>query len=193
MSARSGEAGAGLRLARGDDLPAVVALLTACGLPSSDLSEASLAHFQVIESDGRLVGVAGLEVAGALGLLRSVAVATEFRGRDLARRLVEAVEAVSRRDQLSALYLIANDCGVARFFVRLGYTPLERTRVPPALLALPEFSHLCPQSCPCLRKVLDTHSFKETEMKSLEVFDPAMCCSTAVPDGRSGESLPPKL
>ncbi len=169
-----------LRAAQGSDLPAVITLLTACGLPSSDLSEASLAHFHVLESDGQLVGVAGLEVAGSQGLLRSVAVAPHFRGKGLAGRLVEATEAASNRNEFSALYLLANDAGATRFFERLGYTPVERTRVPPALLSLPEFSHLCPQSCPCLRKALNIHSFKESEMKKLEVFDPAVRCSTGV-------------
>ena len=176
MSARSAE----LRPAQSNDLQAVVSLLTACGLPSSDLNEASLAHFHIAEVAGRLVGVAGLEIAGSYGLLRSVAVAPESRGTGLARRLVDAVERVARTGAISALYLIANDTVAASYFARLGYLPVARTRVPPVLLSLPEFTDLCPQSCACLRKVLDVHSFKEIEMKKLEVFDPAMCCSTGV-------------
>ena len=168
------------RTAQGNDLPGVVTLLTACGLPSSDLNEASLAHFYVIESAGQLVGVAGLQVAGSHGLLRSVAVAPDFRRKGLAGRLVEATETASRKSELSALYLLANDANAASYFGRIGYSPVARARVPADLLALPEFSQLCPQSCPCLRKVLNMHSFKEPEMKKLEVFDPAMCCSTGV-------------
>ena len=168
-----------LRMAQGNDLPGIVTLLTACGLPSSDLSSASLAHFHVIESAGRLVGVAGLEVAGSQGLLRSVAVAPDFRGKGLAGRLVEATETASRKSELWALYLLANDANAASFFGRIGYTPVERSRVPASLLALPEFSQLCPQSCPCLRKVLNSHSFKETEMKKLDGVDPVPVCSGA--------------
>ena len=169
-----------LRPATGDDLPGIVALLTDCGLPSSDLSDVSLAHFHVVEAAGELVGVAGLDVAGSHGLLRSVAVVPNFRGKGLAGRLVEATEAASRKIGLSAVYLLANDANAARYFGRIGYSPIDRARVPAALLAHPEFSQLCPQSCPCLRKVLNIHSFKEVEMKKLEVFDPAMCCSTGV-------------
>ena len=51
--------------------------------------------------------------------------------------------------------------------------------VPAALSPLPE-SDLCPQSSPCLRKVLNSRSYKESEMQTLEVFDPALCCSTGV-------------
>ena len=168
-----------LRPAQGDDLPGIVALLTACGLPSSDLSAASLAHFHVVESGGWLVGVAGLEVAGSHGLMRSLAVAPDFRGKGLAGRLIEATEAVSRINDLSSLYLLANDAYAARFFGRIGYTPVERNRVPGTLLALPEFSQLCPQSCPCLRKVLNIHSFKEPGTTTQNAEDPAPICSGA--------------
>ena len=168
-----------LRPAQGDDLPGIVALLTACGLPSSDLSAASLVPFHVIESAGRLLGMAGLEVAGFHGLLRSLAVVPDFRGKGLAGRLVEATEAASRINNLSALYLLANDAYASRFFGRIGYTPVDRGRVPGALLALPEFSQLCPQSCPCLRKVLNIHSFKEPETTTQDAVDPAPICSGA--------------
>ena len=168
-----------LRSAQGDDLQGIVTLLTDCGLPSSDLNAASLAHFHVIDSAGRLVGVAGLEVAGSFGLLRSVAVAPAFRGKGLASRLVDAIEAASRKDDLSALYLLANDANAASCFRHIGYSPVDRARVPVALLALPEFSQLCPQSCPCLRKVLDIHAFKETETNRPDVVGPVSVCSGA--------------
>lgn len=172
-----------LHPAKPTDLPAVIALLTECGLPSSDLDESSMAHFHVAEASGHLLGVAGLDVAASFGLLRSVAVAPDWRGTGLARRLVEAVEGAARASGLVALYLIARDQDAASYFARLAYQPVPRLRVPAALLALPEFSDLCPQSCPCLCKVLDSESFKsikELQMKKLEVFDPAMCCSTGV-------------
>ena len=168
-----------LRPAQGGDLHAIVALLTVCALPWSDLSPASLAHFHVAESAGRLVGVAGLELAESHGLLRSVAVAPESRGQGVARRLVEATEASARKAGLLALCLLANDANAARYFGSLGYTLVDRGRVPTALLALPEFSQLCPQSCPCLRKVLDIHSFREPETTAQTPVDPASACSGA--------------
>ena len=61
------------RPARADDLPAVVALLAECGLPTGDLSASHLDAFRLVLADGRLVGVGGVEPAGDAGLLRSVA------------------------------------------------------------------------------------------------------------------------
>ena len=143
-----------LRPAQGADLPGIVTLLTACGLPASDLNEASLAYFQVVESAGQLVGVAGLDVVPGHGLLRSVAVAPDFRGTGVASRLVKNVEDAACNSALTALYLLAKNAKAASYFARIGYAPVDRARVPPPLLALPEFSQLCPQSCPCLHKVL---------------------------------------
>ena len=169
-----------LRAARGGDLPAVLTLLSACGLPSSDLNAASLQHFFVLEAGGHLLGVAGLEKAAGYGLLRSVAVAPECRGMGLAGQLVAAIEKKSRTENLSALYLLAKDGAAAHYFEGLGYAAVARSHVPAAVRALPEFSGLCPQSSPCLRKVLNHQLFKEPEVKKLEIFDPAMCCSTGV-------------
>jgi N-acetylglutamate synthase-like GNAT family acetyltransferase len=57
MNVRSAE----LRPAQGNDLKAVASLLTVCDLPSSDLKEASLAHFHIAEVAGHLVGVVGFK------------------------------------------------------------------------------------------------------------------------------------
>ena len=172
-----------VRPARAADLSAVVALLTECGLPSSDLDETSMAHFHVAEAPGRLLGVAGLDVVAPFGLLRSVAVAPDSSGIGLARWLVAAVESAARASGLVALYMIAKDQSAAAYFASRDYLSVPRTRVPEVLLALPEFNGLCPQTSPCLHKVLDGElfkTFKELQMKRLEVFDPAMCCSTGV-------------
>ena len=119
-----------------------------------------MAHFHVAEASGQLLSVAGLDVAASFGLLRSVAVVPGSRGAGLARRLVEAVEGAARASGLVAVYLIAKDNDAADYFACRAYLPVPRVRVPDALRALPEFSDLCPQSCPCLHKVLDSASFK---------------------------------
>lgn len=169
-----------IRLAKASDLPAVLTLLAASALPSDDLSAANLELFCVAEADGQLIGVAGLEIAGASGLLRSVAVAGAFRNEGVARELIDACETLARKMDIVALYLIAADATASSVFKRLGYCHVERVLIPAMLRKLPEFTCLCPQTSPCLRKILN-HEFDEAaSMKTLEVFDPAMCCSTGV-------------
>lgn len=148
-----------LRSAGADSFAAVVALLDRCGLPSADLTPAHLDHFVLAWQDGAAVGVAGIEPVAANGLLRSVAVLPTHRRAGLAAALVAACEALARRQGLDSLFLIAKDLAAARYFSRHGYAEVLREAVPPALRTLPEFSHLCPQSSPCLGKPLraDSH------------------------------------
>jgi amino-acid N-acetyltransferase len=70
--------GATLRPARREDLPAVERLLTESKLPLDGVAD-ELSTFIVAESGKELVGVAGLEVCCDNALLRSVAVAPEWR------------------------------------------------------------------------------------------------------------------
>jgi N-acetylglutamate synthase-like GNAT family acetyltransferase len=62
----------------------------ASGLPITGVAEA-LCSFIVAESDGKLVGVVGLELCCEHALLRSTAVAPNWRARGLGRQLVERI------------------------------------------------------------------------------------------------------
>jgi amino-acid N-acetyltransferase len=92
--------------ARPHDLREALDLLARAGLVGQDVAERWGHYFVVREDDGRVVGVAGLEVHGEDGLLRSVAVDAEYRGQGLAGGLVEAVLERARRLELRALYLL---------------------------------------------------------------------------------------
>ena len=175
-----------IRPARADDLTAIVELLTACGLPASDLSAAHLADFFVATANDRLIGVAGVERLERVGLLRSLAVAPDCRNAGLAHRLVTASEERAKSlHGISDLYLLTTTA--ADYFLQRGYREVPRASVPGGVAAHPQFLGLCPASARCLGKSLTGHptnnQTKETEgiaMKKLEVFDPAMCCSTGV-------------
>jgi N-acetylglutamate synthase-like GNAT family acetyltransferase len=52
-------------------------------------------------------------------------------------------------------YLIPIDDPAQAFFARRGFALVERGSVPDAVRSLPEFTHRCPQTHPCLRKLLD--------------------------------------
>ncbi|MBP8162159.1 MAG: arsenite efflux transporter metallochaperone ArsD [Propionivibrio sp.] len=134
----------------------------------------------------RLVGVVGLEPLGSFGLLRSLAVAPDCRNTGLAHRLVTACEERAKGlHGISDLYLLTTTA--VEYFLRRGYREVARESVPGAVATHPQFLGLCPASARCLAKNLiaphTNNQTKETEgfaMKKLEVFDPAMCCSTGV-------------
>ena len=132
-----------VRRARPDDLQGVLALLDADALPRAGVAEA-FDHFQVIEVGGRIVAVAGLEVHGNDGVLRSVAVHPNFRGRAWGSRLTEAAIRSARSAGLSRLYLLTTTA--EDFFPRFGFRRTERDAAPAAIRASVEFAEACPAS-----------------------------------------------
>lgn len=66
----------------GPPLAAVVALLSRCGLPVSDLTQAHLAHFFYAGAASEPDGLIGLEICGSHALLRSLVVSPEFGQTD---------------------------------------------------------------------------------------------------------------
>jgi len=140
------------RPARSADLPAIVALLKECKLPSDDLTEGVLSTFRVAGAAGQFVGVAGFEPSGKDGLLRSLAVAASHRGSGLGARLVAECEDGARETGLQNLYLLTTTADV--FCRRLGYRDVPRETVPAAIAGHPQFRGLCPASAKCLHKVL---------------------------------------
>ncbi|NUQ11924.1 MAG: GNAT family N-acetyltransferase, partial [Gemmatimonadaceae bacterium] len=70
-----------IRPAAAADLPQVEQTLSAADLPLDGLREQFGDGYAVALSGDRLIGVEGIEVYGTDGLLRSAAVAPDWRGR----------------------------------------------------------------------------------------------------------------
>jgi amino-acid N-acetyltransferase len=117
-------------------------LLEACGLPLGGFPEDLEAIFVATSANG-LRGVAGLEVHGTYGLLRSLAVAPEARGQGLAHGLCTKVE--DRAAELGLqLFLLTESA--ERFFKHRGYEVVDRKDAPDGITSSREFSDLCPSS-----------------------------------------------
>jgi amino-acid N-acetyltransferase len=131
---------------------AVIALLVAEKLPVDDLPE-KLDNFVVALEGERLVGVAGLEIYGLYGLLRSVAVDKAHRGKGIADRLLKQIEGLAEAKQLKAIFLLTETA--PEYFSRKGYQSISRAAVPEEIQQSTEFSHVCPQSAVVMRKNLN--------------------------------------
>lgn len=132
-----------IRDASAKEIEAVRALLIECRLPIDGIPE-ELESLFVAEVDGRIVGVAGIELHGADGLMRSVAVSPDSRGRNLASRLCAEIERRAEFVGAQRLFLLT---GTAEsFFVKRGYRSVDRALAPPAIASSREFSAVCPAS-----------------------------------------------
>ncbi|NIP78167.1 MAG: GNAT family N-acetyltransferase [Gemmatimonadetes bacterium] len=132
-----------LRPMTGADLPAVERLLESEGLPTVGVAE-WLEQFVVAERDGRIEGVAGLEVHDGDGVLRSVAVARASRSRGLGARLTSTALASARRSGLRRVYLLTTTA--VDYFPRHGFRRIDRAEASPAVRASVEFREACPDS-----------------------------------------------
>ena len=142
-----------LRPAVDDDLSAVERLLVASGLPLEGVKEA-LSTFVVAYSGDDLVGVAGLEVCCDNALLRSVAVAPEWRSRRLGRALVTRVVADAEARGIRALYLLTTTA--EQYFPSFGFERIARDEVPDDVRTTAEFRSACPASATVMRRTLVT-------------------------------------
>ena len=139
-----------LRRAGKADRDSVADLLRALELPIDGVAE-WLERFWVAEHQGRVVGVAGMERYGDGGLLRSVAVAPEWRGSGLGRSLVDRVLEEGRAAGIRDVYLLTTTA--EQYFPRLGFARVEREIVPAAVRASAEFTGACPASAVVMRRV----------------------------------------
>ena len=134
------------------DLPAVVRLLQAAGLPTADLRGAPAFDLWVIEADAALIGAIGLKRFEKSALLRSLVVVPEYRRHGLGRQLVEQLERVARMSGIDRLVLLTETA--EGFFAGLGYSVTDRESVPAAVKGSAEFRTLCPVSAACMTKSL---------------------------------------
>jgi amino-acid N-acetyltransferase len=133
------------------DRPALIELLHQVDLLTDDLP-ADLTTFTLAVEDETLTGAAGVEVAGSAGLLRSVAVSPTYRQQQIGRHLVDASLKLAADKGLTSLYLITTTSD--GYFERLGFSRVDREKVPDAIAQTCQFSDLCPASSVVMLKEL---------------------------------------
>jgi amino-acid N-acetyltransferase len=140
-----------LRTASAADLPAVLALLGRAKLPTAGVADLP-SQFIVAESEGRLVGVVGLELYGESALLRSAAVEEDWRCSGVGRVLVERALDVARAQGVDDVFLLTTTA--EQYFPRFGFACVSRDSVAKGVQASIEFQEACPASATVMRKSL---------------------------------------
>ncbi len=136
--------------ARPHDLPGALDLLGRAELTQQDVAERWGHYFVVREDDGRVVGVAGLEIHGEDGLLRGVAVDEDYRGQGLAASLVEAAMERARKVNLRSIYLLTTSA--RDYFARHGFAECPRDEAPAAIRESWEFRSGCPSTAAFMKR-----------------------------------------
>lgn len=141
------------------DLPAVQTFLRAQHLPTAGIV-GNRNGFLLVEDAGQLVALAGVEVHGSVGLLRSVAVDPAYRSRGIAAQLVGQAIGYARQFGLSDLYLLTTTA--KDYFPRFGFQALSRDQAPAALQASAEFQGACPDTATLMHLPLKENTMTQT-------------------------------
>jgi amino-acid N-acetyltransferase len=149
MTASTDSIAATIRPAEPGDLGSIEELLTESNLPTIGVREA-LGDFFVAYAEGRLVGVAGLEVRPNHALLRSVAVRPEWRSKGVGRALVHTTIDAAEARGIQGLYLLTTTA--ERYFPSFGFETIAREQVPDAIRNTGEFASACPSSATVMKR-----------------------------------------
>jgi amino-acid N-acetyltransferase len=131
------------------DFPWIQDRLAAESLPTEGV-EPMDATFLIAMVDERRVGAIGLEDHGSFGLLRSVIVEPNARGRGVGLDLTRAMLDLALERGFRSLFLLTENA--ADFFMRLGFEPVPRSDAPTPIKESAEFKTLCPASATLMKR-----------------------------------------
>jgi amino-acid N-acetyltransferase len=135
------------------DLPKIFGLLRDNGLAFDGVAK-DLRNFLVIKEGREIIGCAGFEIHGGVGLLRSVAVKKERQGQGLGGILIKRLLDTVRKRGIKRIYLLTDSAH--QFFSKYGFERIERNTVDPIIQQTEGFTHCCPCSSTIMIKHLNT-------------------------------------
>jgi SAM-dependent methyltransferase/N-acetylglutamate synthase-like GNAT family acetyltransferase len=189
------------------DRIAVNAMLAMVGLPVDGVADQFGGNYVLARDGSGLVGVAGVEVYGDWGLLRSVAVTPDAQGRGVGETLVRDRIGWARGRGLHGVVLLTTTA--ADFFVRFGFERIDRQATPEALWQSAEFASVCPETAVVMQLSLDDSGDRVTGSEerlraavranygraALRVVSPqgqseeAACCGPSCCGGSDGDPI----
>jgi amino-acid N-acetyltransferase len=139
------------RAATENDVENIIKLLKENDLPTNDLTTGKRIFITAHAGDS-LVGCVAVEIYPDNGLLRSLAVADNFRNAEIGTKLVTQAEILAVQQELNSLFLLTTTA--AGFFSKNNWKTIDRTEVPEEIRTSSEFAALCPSSSICMFKKL---------------------------------------
>jgi amino-acid N-acetyltransferase len=109
-------------------------------------------QYALATCNGKIIGVAGVEVYGEYGLLRSVCLDSKYRSLRIGAALVENRLEWAREQGLRSLFLLTSTA--AKYWPRFGFVGIERNEAPEAIAQSHEWAAACPAEAPAMRLAL---------------------------------------
>ena len=131
------------RNAAPSDWHQIAQLLQSADLPLDGAQE-HIANFVLAYNAEKLIGCAGLEVYGECGLLRSVAVEEEERGKGLGIKLTDEILKRAKENRLRSVVLLTETA--QNFFPKFRFRVIRREDAPAPVKESVEFKGACPDS-----------------------------------------------
>ena len=128
-------------------LPQIEILLQSSGLPFQDCRD-HINNFAGVYANSELIAVGGVECLGVSGLLRSLAVQSNYQGQGLAALIVDYLHRGAIKQGIETLYLLTETA--EGFFLKMGYSKIGRDQLPLEVSRTKQCQSLCPASAQAL-------------------------------------------
>ena len=136
-----------VRPAAGPDLPHIATMLHHGGLTAGAARE-RVGRTMVAETDRKPIATASWERPDGIGLLRSVAVAPEFRRAGAGTIIVAATLKRMIEEGVAEVYLVTEHA--EKFFAACGFKTIDREQLPDVITKHPQVVRECPASAPAM-------------------------------------------
>ena len=136
-----------IRPAQSKDQKIIRFILLGHKLPLDGLEDTKLWVLQL--SSGEFAGVAGLELYGNQGLLRSVAVSKVMHNQGYGAALTNFVIREAKKHLVQDLFLLTTT--TPEFFEKLGFEEESREKVSGGIMNSVEFKSACPKTAVLMR------------------------------------------
>lgn len=134
------------------EFDAIKKLLDDNNLPTTDIYQDNIQLFIGLIDD-KIMSVIGLEKYKNVGLLRSLAVTDLFKNQQVGSRLIRHIVDLCASEHIDKIYLLTTTAD--KYFVKFGFTKIERMEAPDILKQTREFKDICPVSAVLMYKSLN--------------------------------------
>lgn len=131
--------------------------LKMAGLPFEDLDKDKHLLVGYYENEN-LIGTGGVEIYGDFGLLRSVSVVGNYKGKKIGSKITMHLIDKAKESNLKGLYLLTETA--PDFFQKFGFDVTGREHVANEVKNSKEFTHVCPVSAVCMYLHLESQCCK---------------------------------